>query len=94
MKVDHENRTAKKPVKRKLRNRWRRHERYGALMFPRDNKGQAPQLVHFLYSEPNGFHKGALTRGNSPLNAKQRVLIRKERAKARKKLEGFMAVAA
>jgi hypothetical protein len=84
----------KKPAKRKLRNRWRSHERYGQLMFPRDNKGQAPQLVHFLYAEPFGYHKGALVRGGVALNAKQRLLIRKERAKARKKLEGFMAVAA
>lgn len=84
----------KKQVKRKLRNRWRWAERYGALMFPRDRQGVAPGLIHRLYAEPFGYHKGALIRGAVALTAKERLLIRKERVKACKKLESLQAVAA
>lgn len=83
----------KKAPKRKLRNRWRQHERYGQLMFPRDNKSEAEGLIRRLHSEPSGYHQGALIRGNSAMDAKKRALARKDRVKTRRKLEGFMAVA-
>lgn len=83
----------KKTPKRKLRTRWRQHERYGQLMFPLDKKDQAPGLIRFLYAEPFGYHKGALVRGATPLTERTRALIRKERAKTRKKLDSLRAVA-
>ena len=84
----------KKQVKKKRRNRWMRHERYGSMQFPRDNKCEAPGLIRKLYSEAISYVQGALVRGFTPLTEKQRVLRRKELVKTRRKLEGFMAVAA